>query len=283
MIHVERKHQPPPKVLIEPEGRGAREKSRAIEFYANPANQEKSFTFQAYSDPEVKHALNQLFHFKCAYCESYFGATQPVDVEHYRPKGAVLINGQPKGRGYYWLAADWDNLLPSCIDCNRPRTQEIFGQDAQVQGKATEFPIANETKRALTPDQEKHEKRLLLNPCLDHPEKHLVFEVVAGDEVVVRPALQKNGKESRMGLESIRVYALQRLGLVWARRDRMLTIKAHLVTIDQLVAWLNEEPENERVDRLLQQEMQELSRFLEDEQPYAGMARQFVDRYFQPG
>lgn len=283
MIHVERRQKPPPKVLAEPDGRGARERSRAIKFYADPANQEKSFTFQAYSDPEVKQALNQLFHYKCAYCESYFGATQPVDVEHYRPKGAVWVKGKPKGRGYYWLAADWDNLLPSCIDCNRPRTQEIYGQDAQVQGKATEFPIISETKRALAPDQEKHERRLLLNPCLDHPEKHLVFEVVEGDEIVVRPALQPNGKESRMGIESIRVYALQRLGLVWARRDRMLTIKAHLVTIDQLVEWMDEEPENARVERLLQQEMKELSRLLEDDQPYTGMARQYVNRHFQRG
>ncbi len=279
MIHVKRKGSPP-RVLSAPDSRGMKERIRAIEFYANPANQGKSFPFQVYSDPEVKQALNQLFHFKCAYCESYYGATQPVDVEHYRPKGAVMVNGKSLGRGYYWLAADWNNLLPACIDCNRPRTQEIFGQDAQVQGKATEFPILSEKKRASAPDQEKQERRLLLHPCLDHPDKHLVFEVVENDEVVVRPAIWANGKESPMGKESIRVYALQRLGLVWARRDRMKLIKAQVVRVDQLINWLNEEPENERVKNLLDTEMRELDRLLKDDQPYAAMARQYVKRYF---
>lgn len=281
MIHIDRSKLTPPEVLTHPEGRGAKEIKRAIEFYANPANQNKSFAFEAYSDPAVKQALNQLFHFKCAYCESYYGATQPVDVEHFRPKGAVLVNGKPWGRGYYWLAADWDNLLPSCIDCNRPRTQEIFGGDAQVQGKATEFPIANEKKRASGPGQEKLEKRLLLNPCLDAPEKHLFFEVLPSNEVIVRPTAKSGGRESPIGKESIRVYALQRQGLVAARRDRMLLIKAQLARLNRLIRRLNKNPDDEEIQNWLEEEMQELNRLLEDDQPYAGMARQYVDRVFK--
>lgn len=281
MIHVDRSKFTPPKVLTDPDGRGIKETRRAIEFYANPANQNKTFKFEAYSDPAVKEALNKLFHYKCAYCESFYGATQPVDVEHFRPKGAVLVNGKPQGRGYYWLAADWNNLLPSCIDCNRPRTHEIFGGNAQVQGKATEFPIVNEAKRAAIPGQEIHERRLLLNPCLDKPEKHLVFEVLPNNDVIVRPSKKSGGKESPMGTQSIRVYALQRHELVAARRDRILLIKAQIARINRLIHRLNQDPEDVEIEGWLQEEMQELDRLLEDDQPYAGMARQYVDRVFR--
>jgi uncharacterized protein (TIGR02646 family) len=278
MIHVYRSQVTPPNSLTDANGPGARENQRAIAFYNDHANWSKAFPFNAYSDPDVKQRLNELFHFKCAYCESYFGATQPVDVEHFRPKGAVLVNGHLSGPGYYWLAANWDNLLPACIDCNRPRTQEVYGQNAQVQGKATEFPITNENKRAKAPGQENREGRLLLNPCLDDPDEHLVFEVEGEDEVVVRPAQHRNGRESRMGQESIRVYALQRSGLVWARRDRIKIIKAQVSRIGCYIRRLNQDPDDKEVESWLNDEMQELNRLLEDNQPYAGMARQYVKR-----
>ena len=68
---------------------------------------------------------------KCAYCESLITNNQPGDVDHYRPKGRVMdANNKPvmittalgenPHPGYYWLAYQFSNLLPSCIDCNRP-------------------------------------------------------------------------------------------------------------------------------------------------------------------
>src|SRR3954454_1457494 len=71
-----------------------------------------------YAHEEVRKALEELFHRKCAYCEI---STARVDweVEHYRPKGRVAERqGHP---GYYWLAYDWDNLFPSCTFCNQHR------------------------------------------------------------------------------------------------------------------------------------------------------------------
>src|SRR5262245_53915670 len=37
----------------------------------------------------VRQALKQMFHRKCAYCESRYGTTSPVDIEPYLPKGGV--------------------------------------------------------------------------------------------------------------------------------------------------------------------------------------------------
>jgi uncharacterized protein (TIGR02646 family) len=281
MIHIDRSKVKPPKVLADPNGLGAKERARALDFYDKNLDQGKSFPFKVYKNPEVTDTLDELFHHKCAYCESPYGATQKVAVEHYRPKGSVLVNSKISGRGYYWLAADWDNLLPSCTDCNSPRTQKVTGEKARVLGKGTEFPIANEAKRAVRPGQESQERRLLLNPCLDNPDEHLVFEE-EGEEVIVRPAIKPNGKESPMGRESIRVFGLRRMGLAEARRDRMIWIKAQLSRIDRYISRLNKDPENEDNTNLLNEEMLVLDKLLEDDQPYAGMARQYVQRYF-PG
>ena len=79
----------------------------------------------AYKADDVKATLEQAFRGKCAYCESAYSAAQPMAVEHYRPKGEVVIAGKRTPPGYYWLASAWDNLLPSCTDCNSPRRQVL--------------------------------------------------------------------------------------------------------------------------------------------------------------
>ena len=61
--------------------------------------QNKKKVFNAYGNDAVKAALEKLFHGKCSYCESHYSATQPIDVEHYRPKNV--------GTGYFWMAAVW--------------------------------------------------------------------------------------------------------------------------------------------------------------------------------
>jgi uncharacterized protein (TIGR02646 family) len=278
MIHVDRGHVPPPLSLTGANSPGGRETERVIAFYSDPVNHDRAFPFEAYSSAEVKQTLNDLFHYKCAYCESYFGATQPVDVEHFRPKGAVLVNGRLSHPGYYWLAASWENLLPACIDCNRKRTQEVRGQNAEPLGKASEFPLADEAKRASAPGQESREERLLLDPCQDDPDEHLVFEIEEGDEVVVRPAQSRNGRQSRMGQESIRVYALRRSGLAEARRERMKLVRAQVSRINRYIRRLDKDPDDREVEAWLREEMVELDRLLQDDQPYACMARQYVKK-----
>ncbi len=71
----------------------------------------------------VREILCELYHDKCAYCES---KEFKPDIEHYRPKKGVtgVIHS-----GYYWLCYEWSNLIPSCPNCNRPP------------GKSNQFPI----------------------------------------------------------------------------------------------------------------------------------------------
>ncbi len=132
------------------------------------------------------------FHGKCAYCESRIAADQPGDIEHFRPKDAVMeSNGEPvmvdtpMGRrshpGYYWLAYSWRNLLPSCEDCNRPSKQKSQGKRI---GKWEYFPVKD--FRATKPGEEAREVPLLIHPVWEDPGLHLkildtgMFEALTG-------------------------------------------------------------------------------------------------------
>ncbi|SLN36370.1 hypothetical protein TRL7639_01760 [Falsiruegeria litorea R37] len=170
--------------------------------HRNDPTKTKSFTFKTYKRPEIKQLLQDMFRGKCAYCETFYSAAQPMDVEHYRPKGAVSEDDSHEG--YWWLAMKWDNLLPSCIDCNRKRKQITpvgdvrqvaliqngtpdFSQGAvQSSGKKDSFPITDTGERVFdAPSGAKdnlaavsgpgllQEEPLLLNPCNDQPEDHL--------------------------------------------------------------------------------------------------------------
>lgn len=187
---------------------GKTELGRATDHYAGQAESEdkSTFEFSRYKHEAVKTALEKIFHGKCAYCESAYGRTQPVDVEHFRPK--AKIDGAEGHSGYWWLAMEWTNLLPSCIDCNRRRHQPIVVRgDApepgggeqlpppslQLTGKATAFPLLHEADRANpAPDDMdravellSRERPLLLDPCdpRDRPENHLMFPAEPGNPI----------------------------------------------------------------------------------------------------
>ena len=186
-----------------------------------------TFPYKVYGDDLLRAAINGLYKFKCAYCETLYGATQPVAVEHYRPKGEVIEGKVRVKPGYYWLAATADNLLPSCTDCNSPRRQPEPDGTERVRGKGNYFPLAKGSKRAKTPGAEKRETPLLLHPEKDEPEKHLEFLVERDRLGVIRPALI-NGSPSPKGEASIEVYALDRPQLVMNRQSAAKRMVSHL-------------------------------------------------------
>jgi uncharacterized protein (TIGR02646 family) len=252
---------PPPELLV----KGATELASARAHFGDPALEGKPFPFGAYKLAQVKDALNLTFHFKCAYCESSFAATQPLDVEHFRPKSGVLVGTELVWGVYFWLAAMWGNLLPSCTDCNRPRKQKLPDGSERTLGKANQFPISSEGTRAAKEGEEKAERRLLVHPCLDDPSKHLVFE----PEGIV-------SWKTRKGKESIRVYALLRRGLVQARKDFQLEVLTHITIARGLARELENGP-NARLEALLLTELQALARFIDPSHEYSATARALVD------
>ncbi|SHI79771.1 TIGR02646 family protein [Tessaracoccus bendigoensis DSM 12906] len=252
------------------------ERQAALDFYANWDGKAKFDGFAAYKAPDIRAALEQAFGGKCAYCETFYAATQPVAIEHYRPKGEVTISGSRVPPGYYWLASEWTNLLPSCTDCNSPRRQDLPGEDAVTSGKANAFPLASEGSRATAPGTEKGERRLLLHPYLDFPEKHLEFVWGTGtvDDGWVRP---RNG--SAKGATTIKVCALQRRGLRAARRDRLLDLIAHLESVVEARGNASRHPDDPALLEQFERRLAEVARFVADEAPYSAMCRQVVISY----
>ncbi|KRE50635.1 hypothetical protein [Paenibacillus sp. Soil724D2] len=279
MIFIDKSRINAPKCLTKPNSIGVKEREDFIRFYSDENNHQKTYKdYKAYQHEEIKDAFNKLFHKKCAYCESNYAKVQPVDVEHYRPKGGVVIDGILVKPGYYWLASDWENLLPSCIDCNRHRTHKVDDDDEEfLLGKANLFPIANESARAKKVGYEPYEIRLLLNPCIDSPEEHLTF---LEDGIIL-------GK-SFMGMVSIETYGLRRKDLTDAREAHAKNInkaisdvKFGLSFMDKLINTPGAEALVNIYEEKLKIDLNALKSFLDEKQEYVALARQMIDPFIE--
>ena len=191
--------------------------------------EEKAYDHKLFKDPEVRKALEELFNKKCAYCESKVRKTSSIDKEHFRPKTKVKIDDTNKIRGYYWLAADWDNLLAACAFCNRTGTHESELKEEFVSGKLDFFPLSNESKRAKYKEDLKEEEkvRLLINPCVDDPEKMIQY-TEDGEILPLKTASDFNKKKVKTSVE---VFGLQRSELHKDRREKWKEIQIQIARI----------------------------------------------------
>ena len=117
-----------------------------------------------YNWRDVKDVLMRVHHGKCCYCEVKRYDRGDLQVEHFRPKGAVrqFGNGAIEHPGYYWLAYTWDNLLLACPPCNR--------------SKGVTFPLMNPHQRARSHhDDTNKELVALVNPTEENPRDHVRF------------------------------------------------------------------------------------------------------------
>ena len=95
-----------------------------------------------YRHDEIKQALVEMFHGKCAYCESHITHIDYGHIEHFKPKSSPA---------YFELAVEWNNLLLACGRCNG------------AENKGTKFPLANKGGP-------------LVNPVKESPSPHLRFD-----------------------------------------------------------------------------------------------------------
>lgn len=175
MIHIDRDR-------LDDEGRPVRPDdawfSKALEATETAKREGDRHQVQehVYRHPSVKVALEELFYRKCAYCETPLSEVG-WQVEHFRPKGRVAERLDHPG--YYWLAYEWTNLYPSCAPCNQKLEDKPTWDDPEsgtAHGKADQFPLDDEATRAMShEDSLGSEKPLLLDPCADQPEEHLIY------------------------------------------------------------------------------------------------------------
>lgn len=198
MIYVERNSIPVPEVFYSKEVEIA--KKRLEEFYFKS---KESRSQQKYSQPfenELRNkfleALREVFKGKCAYCESPISLNNAqYGYDHFRPKGGARgLDKEFSTDHYWWLTYDWNNIYLSCNHCN--------------QYKSTWFPVEGKRMPLNTPYKEiiYHEKALLLDPCIDKPEEHLIFNEQGGIEAI-----------SSKGKTTIEILKLNRSELVSAR------------------------------------------------------------------
>ncbi|MDB6025171.1 MAG: hypothetical protein JWM68_1394 [Verrucomicrobiales bacterium] len=306
MIRIDRLLVDGPADLLEKDSIGQREIAAVKSWIKASRTKETRPEFKAYKAGSVQLALEKLFAGKCAYCESQYTRTQPVDIEHWRPKAEVEVPGKKQNvPGYEWLAADWTNLLPSCIDCNRQRGQTVLRWSVpdkklieyeKKQGKGNQFPLIDETKRAKIPEDDlSSEDPLLVNPCTDEPADFFHFR----DDAVIVPKTQspttaKEKKSYDRALMSIEVYALNRKGLVDERKERLLLVRSRFDLIlglidlergleENAVAIAGKEARSwlDLVKDLREREIDAIKAFMDPKQPYSMMARQFVVEFLK--
>ena len=270
MIKVQRTRVKIPNILDlnDTSSRASIETKKAIDFFNDPINAKKEFRFKVYSDSEVREALRKLFFNKCAYCESYITPTDSIQIEHYRPKKAIIINNKMQFPGYYWLASDWDNLLPSCVHCNQIRKHLYDDGTTILGGKGNKFPLENESLRMRKHNDKDQEEPLLLNPCKDTIENELTF--------------LKNGTittNTKKGDTSIKVYALMRKRLRRARREHAMHIRHEIFIIKNLVEAINlanNPVQKEILMKLYKSSVKKLRKRMHSNQPYSALSRQMI-------
>ncbi|MBX9402960.1 hypothetical protein K4L06_16745 [Lysobacter sp. BMK333-48F3] len=309
MRAVDRGVVKPPAELERKDKDGKTELERAEEHYADRAKKDDSFPFDAYRNDRVKALLHQLFHGKCAYCETFYSANAPMDVEHYRPKAAVKED--LAHRGYWWLAMRWDNLLPSCIDCNRKRKQvqavandslEALQQQQNANrgrvhsGKQDSFPLPAHGVRANAKNDDLAlERPLLLDPTRDEPSLHLGFYVDPAPSIGLALPRTHGGSAER-GAVSIQTYGLNRLGLVQDRTRTLRQLEFLGDTVIELSAMIEEleDPVHaaafagtpvpsvaQRLRQLQQSHIDRMRAMAEPQAPYSAMAGTWLKEFAQ--
>jgi hypothetical protein len=212
---------------------------------------------------EQKARLWKWFNGKCAYCEASIVATMPGDVEHYRPKKAVLTEDgkriknpqtQKAHPGYWWVAYYWHNLLPSCERCNRTWKDA----DGVLRGKGNRFPVEDEGHRAYEEKDMHDEVPLFLNPLVDYPDRELEFE----DTGFVRGRTEK-------GRRTVEVLALNREGLLEARKTTWLNVER--LMDDYAHAAVRREQEN------LARWRHEIAEYRNGQRPHSAVARVVIE------
>ena len=306
--------QTAPPAALEKKTAGRTEIECARAHYKAPFDRASgTYPFKRYKEEEVRTRLEALFHSKCAYCETVYASNAPVDVEHFRPKGAV--EGDVGHSGYWWLAMAWANLLPSCIDCNRRRKQilitpsqslarldgearRLSASDALLAGKKDLFPIAG-ARAYHENDPLEREQPLLINPRETDPSDHLTFCVDSASPVgvvfpKVAPTVLSADSEtaapeiSLRGAMSIQVLGLNRLGLV-QERTRVLRKLSFLEQIIGDVAFVIEDLEAHadpkvreavhRLQLLLDMLLTELRTMAAEDAPYTTMVRAWISAF----
>lgn len=239
MLHVDRSIEPAVfrGKLLE------RERKRLRDFFKKKSAAKLQTRFEFFlpgKEPMILRQLTTLFHGKCAYCEQPVEQPGFYNVDSFRPKMEALnLDGKTSPLHYWWLAYEWSNLYFTCGACNKL--------------KGSRFPV--EGRRASVGEDTQDEKRLLLDPCGDHPEQVLLFDEqgrVASEDPRGRATIEILGL-NRMELLTARQHLLRAITADWKHAERTLLGRGRSIA--------------------------PLRTLLDAKRPFAAMTRQFVQAW----
>lgn len=225
MQFFDRSIEPPPKSLYAPVARGAR--LRLLEYFQlDPSERAQTrpsgFTVSL-DEIDIKFAIGRLFLHKCAFCETELIATQAY---RFRPSSSAMPEAKNAHIYYSWLATAWENIYPICKGC-LPRQREYF----PVAGKRARLPSLEQLRLFCAMGNARwghypiDEKALLLDPCRKERFYNHFFTSISG---TLMP-------RSARGQTTIQHFSLNRRELVAARKARLESYRAGLLTLDLIV------------------------------------------------
>lgn len=113
---------------------------------------------------EVVESLNELFHGKCAFCES----RTYINIHWFRPQSEAqpLAKSEYAHLYYVWLRSDWKNTYAACSECNARSKREfpVAGGDRGPLPTVKELAAFARKGRGEWP-YEPNDQSLVIDPC----------------------------------------------------------------------------------------------------------------------
>ena len=255
MIKIDRKAVPKPKILREPFIRDLARERR--EFFADQREMRKQ---KRYFDDsrfaEVGHQLAadplaELFHHKCAFCETPF-ESQPPQLHFFRPINEAIGEPENLPDGYWWLMTEWFNMYAGCSECTR--------------NKGVFFPLSEGAKRGQPEEKEvalRKEKPLLIDPCHDEPTEFLGYNPETAEMFPV-------GNHQERGAATIEILGLNRPTLL---EDRLKVLYEMKDRLSKASGYVGNGPVEDAFQHLLRQE--------EATQTFSGLRRALIREWLE--
>lgn len=169
-----------------------------------------------YKYVDVRDRLENIYHQKCAFCET---SDELMHVEHFRPKRG----------GYYWLAYSWDNLLLACPMCNSHKGNEFPLSKNGIKAEFRNTEEENNNINSLSSEYDKTEKPLLINP--ETVTQEVLDEIRFGKDGSIESENEicaKTIEQCNLDRDSLR----QRRKVIWDDLKREIHIAAAMYGID---------------------------------------------------
>jgi hypothetical protein len=208
MIRLKREDVPVPRIFSSDEMK--EERARIAAFFSRPleARAQSSMPVNRALLSECVWPAFELSKHKCAYCETPVSAASPQQTDSFRPAdGALGLEGKASPDHYWWLAYEWGNIIPACVNCNRLKGRRFPVRGVRAQPGTTGALL-------------RKEEPLLLDPFDDQPEQHVVF---TEDGLVV--------SRTEQGRVTIEVLGLNREQLVTARHAALEGMRSELAAL----------------------------------------------------